>query len=145
MYSGTPFERPPPLERPLDNVNLNINVLISTSDERPLLKGQFLVQKGWPQKRGSTIIIIPVLQREPCKGVMRQACHVSNAWHEKMSPLLIDWIINLCMLLTYTISGQYTLCLYIMIGEHNYSSTNNLKFKKLVTQQIIYQEKISKD
>ena len=39
-YSRTPFERPPPLERPLDNKNVNINVLISTSDERPpLLKG----------------------------------------------------------------------------------------------------------
>ena len=34
---GHPNEKPPPLERPLDNVNLNINVLISTPDERPLL------------------------------------------------------------------------------------------------------------
>ena len=47
MYSGTPFERPPPLERPLYNVNLNINVLISTPDERPpLLKGYFSRAKG---------------------------------------------------------------------------------------------------
>ena len=49
IYSGTHFERPPwaeatPLERPLDNVYLNINVLISTPDERPpLLKGHFLM------------------------------------------------------------------------------------------------------
>ena len=34
MYSETPFKRSFPLERPLDNVNLNINVLISTLDER---------------------------------------------------------------------------------------------------------------
>ena len=32
-----PDERPPPLERPLDNVNLNINVLISSPDEKPPL------------------------------------------------------------------------------------------------------------
>ena len=39
---GHPDERPPPLERPLDNVNLNINALISTPNERPpLLKGHF--------------------------------------------------------------------------------------------------------
>ena len=36
-----------PLERPLDNVNLNINVLISTPDERPpLLKVHFSDAKG---------------------------------------------------------------------------------------------------
>ena len=46
-YSGTPFLRPPPLERPLDNVYLNMNVLISTPDERPpLLKGHFSDAKG---------------------------------------------------------------------------------------------------
>ena len=45
QYSGNPFERSSwseviPLERPLINVNLNRNVLISTTDERlPLLKG----------------------------------------------------------------------------------------------------------
>ena len=35
LLRGHPDERPPPLERPLDNVNLNMNVLISTPDERP--------------------------------------------------------------------------------------------------------------
>ena len=59
-----PDERPPPLERPLDNVNLNINVLISTPDERPpLLKGHFPVQKRWPHKRGSTVCRAGVAQR----------------------------------------------------------------------------------
>ena len=44
---GHPDERPPSLERPLNNVNLNINVLISTPDERPpLLKGHFSDAKG---------------------------------------------------------------------------------------------------
>ena len=48
-----PDERPPPLERPLDNVNLNINVLISTSDERPpLLKGHFSDAKGVASQEG---------------------------------------------------------------------------------------------
>ena len=57
-YSGTPFERPPwqeatPLERPLDNVNLNINVLIFTPDERPpLLKGHFPYAKGVASQEG---------------------------------------------------------------------------------------------
>ena len=51
LLRGHPFERPPPLERPLDYVNLDINVLISTPYERPpLLKGHFLVQKRWPHK-----------------------------------------------------------------------------------------------
>ena len=39
--------RPLPLERPLDNVDLNINVLISTPEERPpRLKGHFSDAKG---------------------------------------------------------------------------------------------------
>ena len=37
MFSGTPFERPIPLERPLFIVNLKIKVLIFTPDERPHL------------------------------------------------------------------------------------------------------------
>ena len=41
------------LERPLDNLNLNINVLISTSDERPpLLKGHFSGAKGVASQEG---------------------------------------------------------------------------------------------
>ena len=39
LLRGHPDERPTPLERPLDN-------------ERP---PTFLVQKGWPHKRGSTV------------------------------------------------------------------------------------------
>ena len=53
-YSVTTFERPPrprqeaaPLQRPLNNVNLNINVYISTPNKRPpLLKGHFSGEKG---------------------------------------------------------------------------------------------------
>ena len=48
-----PDQRPPPLERPLYNVNLNINVLISTPDERPpLLKGHFSEAKGVASQEG---------------------------------------------------------------------------------------------
>ena len=62
---GQPDERPLPLERPLDNINLNINVLISTPDERPpLLKGHFSGDKGeasqegfQPHERGSTVYL----------------------------------------------------------------------------------------
>ena len=47
LLGGNPDERPPPLERPLDNANVNINVLIFTPDERPpLLKGLFSDAKG---------------------------------------------------------------------------------------------------
>ena len=57
LLRGHPDERPPPLERPLDSENLNINVLISTPVERPpLLKGHFSGTKGWPHKRGSTVL-----------------------------------------------------------------------------------------
>ena len=53
LLRGHPDERPPPLERPLDNVNLNINVLISTPDERPpLLKGHFSGAKGVASQEG---------------------------------------------------------------------------------------------
>ena len=39
---GHSNERPTPVERPLDTLNLNINKLIFTPDERPpLLKGHF--------------------------------------------------------------------------------------------------------
>ena len=53
LLRGHPDKRPPHRERPLDNVNLNINVLISTSD--PSWKAIFLMQRGWPHKRFSTV------------------------------------------------------------------------------------------
>ena len=53
LLRGHPDERPLPLERPLDNVNLNINVLISTPDERPpLLKDHFSDAKGVASQEG---------------------------------------------------------------------------------------------
>ena len=30
------------------------------------------------------VSVFPVLERAPCKGVMRKACRVSDAWREKM-------------------------------------------------------------
>ena len=53
LLRGHPDEIPPPLERPLDNVNLNITILISTSEERlPLLKGHFSDGKGVASQEG---------------------------------------------------------------------------------------------
>ena len=53
LLRGHPDERPPPLERPLDDVNLNIIVLITTPDERPpLLKGHFSDAKGVASQEG---------------------------------------------------------------------------------------------
>ena len=53
LMRGHPHEKPPPLERPLDSVNLNINVLISTPDERPpLLKGHNSGVKGVASQEG---------------------------------------------------------------------------------------------
>ena len=47
LLRGHPDKRPPPLERPLDSVNLNMNVLISNPDKTlPLLKGHFSGAKG---------------------------------------------------------------------------------------------------
>ena len=44
---GPPDEKPPPLEGPFGNVNLNINVLIFTSEEwPPLLNGHISGAKG---------------------------------------------------------------------------------------------------
>ena len=45
LLRGYPNERPPPLERTLDNVNHYINVLIS-NEKPPLLKGYFSDAKG---------------------------------------------------------------------------------------------------
>ena len=51
LLRGHPDERPTPLERPLDNVNLNRKVLIFTPDERPpLSKGHFSGAKGVASK-----------------------------------------------------------------------------------------------
>ena len=45
-YSRIPFEMPTPLERSQDSVNLNINKLISSPNERPpLLKGHLSGRK----------------------------------------------------------------------------------------------------
>ena len=53
LLRGHPDEKPPPLERPLGNVNLNINVLISTPDERPpLMKCHFCGAKGVASQEG---------------------------------------------------------------------------------------------
>ena len=59
LLRGHPDERPAPLERTLDNVNLNINVLISTPDERPpLLKGHFSDAKVVASQEGFHCITI---------------------------------------------------------------------------------------
>ena len=53
LLRGYPDEIPTPLERPLDNVNLNINVFISTPYERPpLLKGHFSGEKRMASQEG---------------------------------------------------------------------------------------------
>ena len=66
--SEIPDERPPPLERPLDNINLNINVLISTRREATPLKRPLLMQKGWPHNRGSTVCLKCTVLDEQCTG-----------------------------------------------------------------------------
>ena len=49
---------PPPQEEPLDSVNLNINVLISTPDKRPPhLKSHFSYAKGVASSEGFHSII----------------------------------------------------------------------------------------
>ena len=59
LLRGHPDERPLPLERPLNKENLNINVLISTPDERPpLLKGDFSYAKGVASQEGFHCIIL---------------------------------------------------------------------------------------
>ena len=53
LLKGHPDKRLSPLERSLDNVNLNINILISTPDERPpLLKGHYSDAKGVASQEG---------------------------------------------------------------------------------------------
>ena len=53
LLRGHPEEGPPPLERPVNNVNLNTNVSISTPNERPpLLKGQLSGAKGVASQEG---------------------------------------------------------------------------------------------
>ena len=62
LLRGHPDESPAPLERPLDNVNLNINLLISTPDERPpLLKGHFSDAKVVASQEGFHCIALPLL------------------------------------------------------------------------------------
>ena len=62
LLRGHPDERPLPLERPLDIVNLNINVSISIPDERPpLLKGHFSDAKGVALQEGFHCIYYTIL------------------------------------------------------------------------------------
>ena len=59
LLRGHPDDRPPPLERPPDNLYQIINVLIFTPDERPpLLKGHFSGAKGVASQEGFHCIII---------------------------------------------------------------------------------------
>ena len=78
LLRGHPDKRPLLLEGPLDNVNLNINILISTPDQRPpLLKAHLSYKKGWPHKRGSTILLTSG-RAFPCKH--RQGFLVEPCW-----------------------------------------------------------------
>ena len=53
LLRGHPDKWPLPLERPFDDVNLNINVLIPTPDERPpLSKGHFSGANGVASQEG---------------------------------------------------------------------------------------------
>ena len=53
LLRGHVDERPTPLERPLDTVNLKVNVLISTPDERPpLSKDHCSGPKGMASQEG---------------------------------------------------------------------------------------------
>ena len=53
LLRGHPDERPASLEKPLDTVNLNIDILISTPDERPPhLKGHFSGAKMLASQEG---------------------------------------------------------------------------------------------
>ena len=53
LLRGHPNKSTPRLERPLDNVNLSMNILISTPDERPpLLKGHFSLAKWVASQEG---------------------------------------------------------------------------------------------
>ena len=53
LLRGHPNDMPLPLVRSIDNVNLNIDVLISTPYERPpLLKGHFSDAKGVASQEG---------------------------------------------------------------------------------------------
>ena len=62
LFKGHPDKRPPSLVRPLDNAKLNINVLISTPNERPpSLKGHFSDAKGVASLEGFHCIYIKTL------------------------------------------------------------------------------------
>ena len=60
ILKSHPDERPTPLERQLDNANLNMNVLSFTPEKGlPLLKGHISGEneKRWSFKRGFTLYI----------------------------------------------------------------------------------------
>ena len=63
-------------ERPLDNVNLNINVFVSTPDGRPpLMKGHFSDAKGLASQEGLTIYIYVCV----CKESLNCSLSIANA------------------------------------------------------------------
>ena len=59
LLRGNTDNRLNPNKRPVDKVNLKINVLIPTLTRgHPSCKATFQGQKGWPHKRGSTVYTI---------------------------------------------------------------------------------------
>ena len=65
LLRGHPYERPTPLERPLDTVNLNIDVLISTPDERDPPARPLFWSKGVASHSGFSCIVFAILSRPP--------------------------------------------------------------------------------
>ena len=77
LLIGHPDKRSNPLERSLDTVNLNINVLISTPDERPpLSKGHFLGVKGEASQEGFHMFICKQMCVCYCRYVYCACFHV---------------------------------------------------------------------
>ena len=141
LLRGHPDERSTPLERPLDNVNLNRKVLIFTPDERPpLSKGHFSGAKGVASKEGFHCIFksgAGVVQRL-CNGLPRDSPGFDSRWEwsgvktelhilykgqligvPSLNDLAVDWMLNTTNQPTYIqfykfskLSGIHVHCIF---------------------------------
>ena len=114
LLRGHSDGRPTPQERPLDNENLNINVLIFTPGERPpLLKGHFSDAKWVVSQEGfhCTCLFPDSLKVAICLSYIIHSCiqHSRPLSHLFPYAPMFSLIRNLLQLFTFYFSGKFVL------------------------------------
>ena len=91
LLNGHPNERPTPLERPLDNVNLNIDVFTLTPDKKlPLLKGH-ISDENWLASQEGLHCILLEADTNDVRSLIRKAKMNTNIELIQFAPTLCPY------------------------------------------------------